>query len=104
MVVALRCALMVNFAAHLFNPFSWIFVGSILYAFSKNKVSLSSKILLIALYGIYFATDIFLSMFVGGMAGGAPGVPENYATILVTTTLAFLAVNGTLLLLALIKR
>ena len=97
-------ALLINTVVHLCNPFAWLVIGLILYGFFKKKVSVLFKINLVILYGIYFVTNLYLSFFVGGMAGGAPGVPESYGAVLVTFILSILTIVGIGLLYILVKR
>lgn len=104
MIVSLRASLMANFIVDLFNPFAWLLIGLFLYSLSKQTISFGLKLFMIALYMAYCAFHLYLSIFVGGMAGGAPGTPEIYATVLTASIAVFIGCMGMCLLYVLIKR
>lgn len=104
MIVSLRASLMANFIVDFFNPFAWLLIGLLLYSLSKQAISVGLKLFMIALYIAYCTFHLYLSIFLGGMAGGAPGTPEIYATVLTASIISFIGLMGTGLVYVLIKR
>ncbi|CAN5177243.1 hypothetical protein BH09DEP1_BH09DEP1_4840 [soil metagenome] len=104
MLISIRAATTVNLALLLCNPLAWLLLGLLIYSFCQEEISLLLKTILIILYSLFSASHGFFSIFVGAMAGGAPGVPEIYVDLLFAFIVGILGIVGLGLLYVLFKR
>lgn len=104
MADSLSASLMINLVVHCCNPFAWLLIVLFFYSISKQTISFVLKLFMFFLYIAYCVFHLYLSIIVGGMAGGAPGVPEIYGTILTASIISFIGLMGTCLVYVLIKR